>query len=169
MRHSLLLVLLSLFAWSPLAAPNSAVPISAFDQYGAISWQDEKARLDNFAIQLWNEPDSIGYFLIRVGQTSCRNEAQNHAVRAKNYLMNVRHIPWNRIVWQDVGFGDEFQVTIWLVPRGKNVSFDYDRATDKHVVRNCKRRALNSDAPNKSLDRSGGGVFRIKRGTAKVE
>jgi hypothetical protein len=70
MRHSLVLAILSLFSSSPLAAPNRAMPISAFDRYGAISWQNEKARLDNFAIQLWNEPDSIGYFLVRVGQTS---------------------------------------------------------------------------------------------------
>ena len=141
-RNLLLIVFVISCTTQTLAVPARPNPISAFDRYGRISWQAEKARLDNFAIQLMMEPDSIGYLLVRVGRTSCRNEAQAHAVRAKNYLMNVRHVAWNGVVWQDVGFGDEFQVTIWLVPRGKNVSFEYDRATDKHLVRDCGRRRV---------------------------
>src|SRR4030095_3584721 len=101
-----------------------ANPISPFDRYGRISWENEKARLDNFAIQLMNEPEAIGYFLVNVGKVSCRGEAQAHAMRAKHYLMNVRHVPWNRVMWRDTGFGEDFRVTIWLAPRGVSLSFD---------------------------------------------
>ena len=32
-----------------------------FDEYGNIKFNDEKARLDNYAIQLQNEPGAQGY------------------------------------------------------------------------------------------------------------
>ena len=123
------------FATSPYANPTTA-----FDSYGRIPWEDEKARLDNFAIQLSMEPNTTGYFLVRVGKSSCKNEAQNHALRAKNYLMNVRHIPWNRVIWRDTGYGDDFQVTIWIVPYGSYAAFEYNPATPQHFIRDCRRR-----------------------------
>ena len=152
-RNLLLIVFLLSCASRPLAIPTRTNPTSAFDRYGRISWENEKARLDNFAIQLMMEPDYIGYFLVRVGKLSCKGDAQAHALRAKNYLMHVRHIPWNRIIWRDTGFGDEFQVIIWLVPRGGNLTFEYDAATSQHVIRNCHRNALNHDAHNKIIGR----------------
>jgi len=33
----------------------------SFDEYGNIKFNDEKARLDNFAVQLQNAPGSQGY------------------------------------------------------------------------------------------------------------
>ena len=87
---------------------SRATAISPLDRYGRIRWDDEKARLDNFAIHLTMQPDLIGWFMVRAGTISCKGEAQAHAIRAKNYLMNVRQIPWNRIIWRDIGFGDDF-------------------------------------------------------------
>jgi hypothetical protein len=72
--------------------------------------------------------------------TEPSDEAQNHAVRAKNYLMNVRHIPWNRIIWRDIGYADDFRVIIWIVPNGHDAAFEYNPATPQHVVRDCRRR-----------------------------
>ncbi len=99
-----------------LATSPHANPTTAFDRYGRLRWEDEKARLDNFAIQLSMYPNMTGYFLVRAGKSSCKLEAQDHAIRAKNYLMKVRHIPWNRVIWRDTGYDEEFQVIIWLVP-----------------------------------------------------
>ena len=47
---------------------------------------DEKARLDNFAIALQNEPGSRGAI---VGYGSCDEEGQKRAQRAKDYLVNT--------------------------------------------------------------------------------
>jgi len=141
MRPSLLLLVLFVTPGA-LGSSTHAYPTEAFDRYGRISWEDEKAHLDNFSIQLTMNPEYVGYFFVRVGKLSCKGEAQAHAVRAKNYLMNVRHVPWNRIVWRDGGFGDEFEITIWLMPRGSNPLFDFDRATDQHVIRDCLHRRL---------------------------
>ena len=122
------------------------------DRYGHISWENEKARLDNFAIQLMNQPNTIGYLYVRAGSVSCKGEAQAHAVRAKNYMTKVRNADWNRIIWRDIGYGDEFEVSIWLAPPGKPPMYvpEYQRATEKHVVNECGSSPLRKHKPVKS-------------------
>lgn len=65
-----------------------------FDQYNDLRFNDEKARLDNFAIQLQQEPDAIGYYAI---WGSCEGEGQRRADRAVAYLVNTRGIDASRI------------------------------------------------------------------------
>lgn len=65
-----------------------------FDEYGNIAFNDEKARLDNFAIQLQNEPGAQGYI---VAYGSCAGEAQRRADRAKDYLVTTRGLDPGRI------------------------------------------------------------------------
>lgn len=110
-----------------------------FDAYSNIAWADEKARLDNFAIQLMNNPNDIGYLYVQAGRLSCKGEVQARAARAKSYLMKVRRVEWNRVAWLDIGFGDQFLVQLALVPRGKppRLSVPYQRATEKHVIKEC--------------------------------
>jgi hypothetical protein len=66
-----------------------------FDEYGLIRWEDEQARLDNFAIQLSNERDSIGYIFIYDGENVCAGEARARAIRARKYVVEHRHVPWH--------------------------------------------------------------------------
>jgi hypothetical protein len=65
-----------------------------FDTYNDLRFNDEKARLDNFAIQLQQEPDAIGYYAI---WGSCEGEGQRRADRAVAYLVNTRGIDASRI------------------------------------------------------------------------
>src|SRR6185436_6694632 len=74
--------------------------ITPFDQYGRINWEAEQARLDNFAIQLMNDRDSVGYIFIYDGSDLCEGEAQARAIRAKTYLVERRGVPWNRVIWR---------------------------------------------------------------------
>jgi len=136
MRTLLLLLVLFLFEAVP-ATTGAGNPTRAFDRYGRIRWEDEKARLDNFAIQVTNEPTATGYFLVNAGKLSCKGEAQEHAFRARNYLMKVRQIPWNRIIWRDTGYGDEFEVIMWIVPKGAYLDYEFTPPTAQHIVRNC--------------------------------
>lgn len=135
-----------------LSRPHTETTPDVFwlDRYGNIAWEDEKARLDNFAIQLLHDPNEIGYFYVRSGRVSCRGEAQARAVRAKNYMTRVRNADGNRIIWRDIGYGDGFEVSIWLAPRGKPPLYvpDYKRPTDQHVIKDC---GLN---PLRELDRA---------------
>jgi hypothetical protein len=82
--------------------PNSEpmVPDSPFDQYGTISWEDEQARLDNFAIQLQHWEKLIGNILVVETVGGCPGEAQARAIRAKRYLVEHRGVANNRLIWK---------------------------------------------------------------------
>jgi hypothetical protein len=86
-----------------------------FDEYGNIRFNDEKARLDNFAIQLQNQPNAQGYYIV---YGSCAGEGQARADRAKDYLVNNRGIDASRIVIVDGGCRADLGVELWIVPSG---------------------------------------------------
>jgi hypothetical protein len=86
-----------------------------FDEYGNIRFNDEKARLDNYAIQLQNQPGAQGYIIAYGG---CAGEAQARADRAKDYLVNTRGIDAGRIVTMDGGCRSDLAVELWVVPSG---------------------------------------------------
>ena len=94
-------------------APNP--PAVKFDEYGNIKFNDEKARLDNYAIQLQNQPGSQGYI---VAYGSCAGEAEARAQRAKDYLVNTRGIDAGRLVTVDGGCRSDLAVELWVVPTG---------------------------------------------------
>jgi hypothetical protein len=89
-----------------------------FDQYGDIEFEDEKARLDNFAIQIANEPLATGQIIMFAGRETFRNEAAERLARAKSYLMDVRQIDRNRIITTDCGFSEALRITLLVVPAG---------------------------------------------------
>jgi len=90
-------------------------PARKFDEYGNIRFNDEKARLDNYAIQLQNEPGSTGTIIV---YGSCAGEAQQRGDRAKDYLVNTRGIEAGRITVVDGGCRADLTVQLWVVPQG---------------------------------------------------
>jgi hypothetical protein len=90
-------------------------PSRKFDEYGNIRFNDEKARLDNYAIQLQNEPGSTGTIIV---YGSCEGEAQQRGDRAKDYLVNTRGIEAGRITVVDGGCRSDLTVQLWIVPAG---------------------------------------------------
>jgi hypothetical protein len=88
------------------------------DEYGNIKFNDEKARLDNYAIELQNDPTSQGYLVCYGGRTGRAGEAQRRCDRAKNYLVSTRGIDGSRIVTVDGGYREELTVELWVVPSG---------------------------------------------------
>jgi hypothetical protein len=86
-----------------------------FDEYGNIRFNDEKARLDNYAIQLQNDPTSGATILV---YGSCEGEAQQRGDRAKDYLVNTRGIEAGRITVVDGGCRSDLTVQLWIVPQG---------------------------------------------------
>ena len=138
MKLTSALLFLLVFSFSSIKA-TSAIDVFWIDRYGNISWEDEKARLDNFAIQLLNEPNQVGYIIVNVGLVSCKGEAQSRAARAKRYMVHVRGVPENRIIWRDIGYRESFEVTLWIVPLGQppRYSPDFESASRKHVIKKC--------------------------------
>jgi hypothetical protein len=92
-----------------------ARPPRKFDEYGNIRFNDEKARLDNFAIELQNDPTSRAAI---VGYGTCEGEGLTRANRAKDYLVNTRGIDAGRIDAVDGGCLPELQVQLWIIPQG---------------------------------------------------
>lgn len=86
-----------------------------FDEYGSIRFNDEKARLDNFAIQLQNERTFQGY-VIAYGRCGDEGRARGH--RAKDYLVNNRGVASGRVVVIDGGCMPALLVELWMFPRG---------------------------------------------------
>ncbi len=89
-----------------------------FDTYGDIGFEDEKARLDNFVIQLFNQETSTGYIFFYAGKRSYEGEAEERLLRAKNYLVKKRKITPERIVTIDGGYNEDLSVTLIIAPHG---------------------------------------------------
>jgi hypothetical protein len=118
-----------------------------FDEYGNIRFNDEKARLDNFAIQLQNDPGAQGYI---IAYGTCTGEGQARADRAKDYLVNTRGIDAGRIVTVDGGCRPELTVQLWIVPSGAtppaaDTSGNVDPCPDCKPARRGRRRARRGD------------------------
>ncbi|MDQ3919889.1 MAG: PKD domain-containing protein, partial [Acidobacteriota bacterium] len=99
------------------AKPQTARKV---DEYGNIRFNDEKARLDNFAIELQNDPTSQGYLICYGGRRGRAGEAQARCDRAKNYLTTTRGIDAGRIMTVDGGYREDLTVELWVVPSGAN-------------------------------------------------
>jgi hypothetical protein len=90
----------------------------AFDQFGDLKFRDEKARLDNFAIQLVNESRSSGYILMSAGQKTFQNEAKERLARAKSYIVNLLDINPDRVITVDCGFTRDLTIKLYIAPPG---------------------------------------------------
>ena len=88
------------------------------DEYGNIRFNDEKARLDNYAIELQNDPTAQGNLICYGGRRGRAGEAQRRCDRAKDYLVTTRGIDGSRIITTDGGFKEDLTVELWVVPSG---------------------------------------------------
>ena len=89
-----------------------------FDVCCNCAFDDQKARLDNLAIELQNDPSASAYIVGYGGRTSRTGEADRLITRAKNYLADQRGIDPARIVVVNGGFREESCVEMWIVPSG---------------------------------------------------
>src|SRR5215218_7725693 len=89
-----------------------------FDEFGDIARNDEKARLDNFAIALQNDPTSTGYVIVYPGRASKRAEVQDHFGRVIEYLVNSRQIDKSRIRTIEGPKRDQLSKELWITPQG---------------------------------------------------
>ena len=124
MRALTLTSLLCLLALSSLlyAAEPAAPPNSPFDSYGTyVNWENEKARLDNFAIAIQNYDKALGFILVYDKTGGCTGEAQARAERAKRYLVEHRGVPWNRVVWRREGYFEDIFTYLVIAPPGAYV------------------------------------------------
>ena len=106
-------------------ASNPDSPIKKFDEFGDVNCNDEYARLDNFAVQLQNEPQANGVIIFYGGKAfrgrlPKRGEAEARAARLKPYLVDRRGIPSARVTVINGGYADKWRAELWVVPVGAN-------------------------------------------------
>jgi hypothetical protein len=96
-------------------------PMDPFDSYGDIRFSWEKARLDNFAIQIQNYPNSRGAIFTYAGKTTYKGEALDRLRRARNYLVKVRGLKPERILTIDAGYATDVTTYLVVIPPGATV------------------------------------------------
>jgi len=129
----LLIALLICGAVCPISLSSiSPAPTQIFDRFGDVCCDDEKAHLDNFAVELQAQPNVQGYIIFyggrRVSYPYCNNrlrlqrrgEAQARAARLKPYLTGTRAIDPARVIVIDGGYRESWTAELWLVPMGAN-------------------------------------------------
>jgi hypothetical protein len=123
-----------------MASASAKAQFDPFDSYGSISWEDEKAHLDNFAIALQHDPESIGYIIVYAGRRPCPGEARDRALRAKKYLVETRSIQVGRIKWIDGGYREELTVILQPAPRGaaELKASPTLKPSEVQFIKNCK-------------------------------
>ncbi|MDQ3585266.1 MAG: hypothetical protein M3407_05785 [Acidobacteriota bacterium] len=99
-----------------------------FDEFGQITCEDIKARLDNFGISLQSHPEMRAHIIYYGGQyytdyrerrhLPTRGQAEAFGSLLKNYLINVRGISPNKLVLVNGGFRSEWGAELWLAPSG---------------------------------------------------
>lgn len=89
-----------------------------FDVCCSCTFDDQKARLDNLAIELQNDPSATTYIFGYGGRTSRVGQADYLVSRARDYLVTQRGIDPARIIVVNGGFREEDCVEMWIVPSG---------------------------------------------------
>ncbi len=106
-------------------ASTSIVPLPApivqprkFDEFPSIAFDDDKARLDNLAIELQNAPTAQGYIIVYGGRRSRPGQADLLGQRARNYLTAQRGIDTRRLTVVNGGYRDTDFFELYIVPQG---------------------------------------------------
>ena len=111
---------LFLLALAAIAAHAQSQPAAGgarmIDQFGEIQWSDLMARLDNFAIELQNEPSSRGLVVAYAARHKFPGWPLRRAASALTYLKMTRGIEASRLSVVNGGLRDENQLELWVVP-----------------------------------------------------
>jgi len=101
----------------PALAPREN-PAREFDVCSQCSFDDQKARLDNLAVELQNDQSTTTYIFAYGGRTSRTGQGDRIGARARDYLMSQRGIDSARIIVLNGGFREQDCVELWIVPSG---------------------------------------------------
>jgi len=98
--------------------PPPIVKNKCYDCFPFTAFDDTKARLDNLAIELQNNPTSHGYIIVYSGTGSRAGQADRLITRAEDYLVNQRGIDSGRLSVVNGGYRDTDYFELWVVPQG---------------------------------------------------
>ena len=106
-------------AISMVAAEEKKIIVAReFDECNNCTFDDQKARLDNLAVELQNDQSTTGYIIAYGGRTSPIGQVERLMTRARDYLIKQRGIDDSRLVVVNGGFREGDSVELWIVPSG---------------------------------------------------
>src|SRR5215216_5411911 len=97
---------------------KKSIVAQEFDECNSCSYDDQKARLDNLAVELQNDPATRAYIFAYGGRMSPLTQVEKLMARARDYLITQRGIDASRLVVVNGGFREEDSVELWIVPSG---------------------------------------------------
>jgi hypothetical protein len=95
-----------------------SIVASEFDECNNCTFDDQKARLDNLAVDLQNDPSKRAYIIAYGGRMSPLSQVEVLMSRARDYLITQRQIDASRLTVVNGGFREEDSVELWIVPSG---------------------------------------------------
>lgn len=138
----LLATLIGLIGYAPANYPQD-LPASAtarkFDEFGDIVISDKKARMDNFVVQLQQEPEAKGYIIVYHSRRDRPGLSVRLLDQMRRYLLYNRGLTSDRIVTIDGGPATNLVQEFWIVPPGTTPEIRSDAYTtvveDRTVAR----------------------------------
>lgn len=88
------------------------------DSYVFKTKEDEMARLDNFAIEMQNDPTAKGWIFVYGGPQTTAASIKATIDRVRNYLVKTRGIDQMRVFTLDAGKQAKAAIELWIVPEG---------------------------------------------------
>lgn len=101
-----------------VSIPLPKISARRFDEYADISRNDEKARLDNYMIELQNDPTATAHVVVYPSRNGKRGEVQLHFARVVEYLVHSRGLDQHRIVTLVGSPRERLSVELWITPQG---------------------------------------------------
>lgn len=111
-------------------AQTTIPPAVKFDEMGDVEASYLIAVLDNFAVRLQNEPNTRAFLVVYRTRRDLPGLNSRYAHRMKDYLINSRGIPAERIVTLDGGEASCLTQELWIVPVGATPVIRTDAYSD---------------------------------------
>jgi hypothetical protein len=121
-RLSKLTITLAVFGplllFSPTAAQDKQPSARKFDEFGDILMTEIKARLDNLAAILQNEPRARGFIIVYRSRRDLPGLSNRLAHLSRKYMLDNRGVPEERLVTVDGGEAMCLTQELWVVDPG---------------------------------------------------
>jgi hypothetical protein len=88
------------------------------DEYSNLKSEEENTRLDNFVIELQNDPTVQGYLIAYNGRKSRPEDARKAAGKAREFMTKKRGLDANRTGIVEGEYREHPAIELWLVPSG---------------------------------------------------
>jgi hypothetical protein len=114
-----LLMAISLFVFNQTVFAKQSEPSARkFDEFGDALPTDMAARLDNYAIQLQNEPNALAFMIVYRSHRDLPGLSGRRVNWMRDYLISSRGLTAARIVAIDGGAASCLSHELWIVPPG---------------------------------------------------